>query len=161
MKYYYKTPEQVQREIREYIEQNKTIPNKKTLIFLFLNILILVIVILVLDKSGILYKTFHHKNIESISYRIDGNVLRIRFDVHKPIILTSSNTKEDYILHLQKVILQTIDQNKLEFSPVIIKTIIDQENPFLDIQLPESISANSIQFVYLVLNNKTIEAKKY
>jgi len=49
----------------------------------------------------------------------------------------------------------------LEFSPVIIKTIIDQENPFLDIQLPQSISANSIQSVYLVLNNKPIEAKKY
>ncbi len=161
MKYHYKTPEQVQREIREYIEQNKTTPNKKTLIFLFLNILILATVILILDKSGILYKTFGYKNIKSISYRIDGNVLRIRFDVHKPIILTSTNTKEEYILHLQKVILRTIDQNNLEFSPIIIKTIIDQENPFIDIQLPESISANHIQFVYLVLNNKTIEAKKY
>jgi hypothetical protein len=161
MKYHYKTPEQVQREIQEYIRQNKTTPNKKTLIFLFMNILILATVILILDKSGILYKTFHHKNIKSISYRIDGNVLRIRFDVDKPVILTSSNTKEDYILHLQKVILQTNDQNKLEFSPVIIKTIIDQENPFLDIQLPQSISANIIQSVYLVLNNKPIEAKKY
>jgi hypothetical protein len=33
MKYHYKTPEQVQKEIQEYIKQNKTTPNKKNFNF--------------------------------------------------------------------------------------------------------------------------------
>ncbi|GIX41259.1 MAG: hypothetical protein KatS3mg129_0992 [Leptospiraceae bacterium] len=162
MKYYYKTPEQVQEEIKEHIKQNKTSPYNKTFFLILLNIIIIMIILLVLDKTGILHKTFSYKSIKAISYQIQNHDLVLYFDVYRPIILTSTKSTNEYVLQLQKIIILLNNHKKtIEIEPIIPKTIIDKESKIIRIHLPESIIQKDIINIKIIINEQIIEAKSF
>jgi hypothetical protein len=160
MKYYYKTPEQVQKEIEEHIKRNKKSPYNKTFYILFLNIIIIMLTLFILNKTGILHQTFSYKSIKSVYYKIEGNYLLLYFDVYRPIILTSSNSKDDYVLQLQQVKLTLKENQSMNINPQIPKTIIDKESNILKIELNNTINREEIQSIQLMINKKIIEVQK-
>lgn len=161
MKYYYKTPEQLQKEIQEHIKHHKISPYNRTFLMIFLNILIIFITFLILDKSGILHNKYATKTIKSITYEIKNGTLVLYFDVHRSIIITSKPTKDPQIFILEEVHLLTIDNEEISIKVNIPKSIIDNESNSLSIPLNQNLEKTQIKNIFIVLNQKLIQLKKH
>ncbi len=161
MKYYYKTPEQLQKEIKEHIKHNKVYPYNKTFILVFLNIIIIFITFLVLDKSGLLHSIYSTKTIKSITYEIKDGTLILYFDVYRSIIITSKPSKDTNIFILEEIrILNTLNE-EISIKVNIPKSIIDNESNSLSIVLNQNIDDIQIKSISIILNNKLIQLKKH
>ncbi len=155
MKYHYKTPEEVRKEIQEYVKQNRTSPYNKTFFIVLLNILIIISVFIILEKTGILKKKFSLnksiEEIESITYRIEDRKIILYFTVKKPILVSSLPSQNKNIFLIKEVKIYT-NKDIISIKPEIPKTIVDKESNFINIPLKEPIQ--NIHKVEIYLDNK-------
>ncbi len=158
MKYHYKSPEQLKKEIEEHIRKNKTSPySSKAIQIMFLNILLIVVVFVILDRTGTLKKIYKNQTIPEIQYDIT-NALNLYFKINKTIILVDSSTKpdSDAMIQLLKIEMD-FDQKIYEMIPEFPKTILDQNHNVIRFPLPEHINPSSIKKVFITISNQRIE----
>ncbi|MCS7204311.1 MAG: hypothetical protein NZ853_01290 [Leptospiraceae bacterium] len=161
MKYYYKTPEQVKKEIEEYIREHKKSPYNKTFWMIFLNILIIVIVLFILEKSGLLIQQ-KSKAIQKISYTIQDQLLILNFELNHEITIASEmNEKNIFFLEeIQFIYMHNQNSYNLRFQPTFTKKKLSKENPKLIINLPNFVSTANIYKVIVRINHQNYEAEK-
>lgn len=160
MKYYYKSPEEVKKEIEEHIRKNRTPTHGKVLQILFLNIIIIVATFLILDKTGILKKVYKNKFLPEVEYSVTNN-LNLFFKTKKTYILVDSQTQPDMenMIQINKIEIFA-NQNIYEIYPKFPKTIIDNIQNQLVIPLEKEIEPNSISKLIITMNNQRKEIKK-
>lgn len=161
MKYYYKSPEEVKKEIEEHIKKNRAPTHGRVLQILFLNIIIIVITFLILDKSGILKKVYQNKFLPEVEYSINGNNLNLFFKTKKTYILVDSQTQPDMenIIQINKIEIY-VNQHIFEIYPQFPKIIVDNIQNQLVIPLEKEIEPNSVSKLVMIINGQRKEIKK-
>ncbi|MFN3604523.1 MAG: hypothetical protein ACK4UJ_07415 [Leptonema sp. (in: bacteria)] len=159
MKYYYKSPEQVRKEIEEHIKKNKVSPYSRPFQIIFLNIILIVVIFFIFDKTGIL-KRVYDKKIPEVHYAIT-DALDLYFLVQKTLILVDSKTNPDLegMLQIHKIEIFT-NQKLIEIYPEFPKTILDKTNNKISISLKEKIDPDSVSKVFLTINRYRKEINK-
>lgn len=162
MKYYYKSPDQVKKEIEEHIKKNKISSySSKAIQILFLNIILLVVAFLILDRTGNLKKIYKNKSIPQVQYSIT-DTLNLHFSLSKTVILIDSWTKPDDERMLQILKIEIYyDRSVYEIYPEFEKTILDPNQNVMRFSFPKNIEPNAIKKIYVIINNqrKEVQAK--
>ncbi len=167
MKYYYKTPEEVQKEIEERKKELKKVSWNKSTVIIFLNLLFLGMIFIILDYTGISRQIYYNKDLK-IHYELDleGKNLYLYFQSSKPYTIQDSQFR-DYqeqsnIIKLSRIKIQYNENQMFEFIPYFGKVIIDKKNPYIKIELPENFPTNlkqseNIDLYLLLYDTKLIK----